>query len=301
MAAFRAVHPDAAHRNATIRSAATVMLVRDRPDLQVFVVRRTPRAVFGPGATVFPGGAVDPSDELPGDRIIGLDDAAASAELGLPSGGLARRVAAVRECFEEAGILLADPAAHHADDAGDADDTLAIALPDLRAWRDAINAGHATLGQVLESEDLVVDVSGLRVFAHWLTPVGAPRRYDTWFFVARSPEDQDGLHDDSELVASEWVRPMDALRRHARGDIELILPTVRSLEALARYPTVETLFAALDSVPREDVHRPLVIADAAGERVAMPGDDLTRARTWTIPLPDIDIRSEAGLAAEGVS
>jgi hypothetical protein len=76
---------------------------------------------------------------------------------------------------------------------------------------------------------------------------------------------------------------------------------MRSLEALARYPTVETLFAALDSVPRGDSRRPLVIADASGERVALPGDDLNRARSWTIPLPDIDIRSEAGLAAKGVS
>ena len=94
---------------------------------------------------------------------------------------------------------------------------------------------------MLETEDLVVDAGALRVFSHWLTPVGAPRRYDTWFFVARSPDDQDGVHDDAELVASEWLRPMDALRRHARGDLELILPTMRCLEALARYPTVESL------------------------------------------------------------
>jgi 8-oxo-dGTP pyrophosphatase MutT (NUDIX family) len=290
MAAVRA-----AHRNATIRSAATVMLVRDQPDLHVFVVRRTPRAVFGPGATVFPGGAVDPSDETPTDRIVGLDDAAASGELGLTDGGLARRVAAVRECFEEAGILLAAPASPPATDA------VPLAFPDLRAWRDALNAGHATLHQLLDAERLVVDVRDLRVFSHWLTPVGAPRRYDTWFFVARAPDDQDGVHDDGELVASEWIRPMDALRRHARGDIELILPTLRSLEALARYPTTDAFFGALERVVRDDRQRPLVVPDASGERVALPGDDLHRARPWTIPLPDIDIRGEARLAAGGVS
>src|SRR5262245_9497529 len=139
MAAVRAVQ-----RNALIRSAATVMLVRDQPDLHVFVVRRTSRAVFGPGATVFPGGAVDAADSNVTDRIVGLDDEAASGELGMESGGLARRVAAVRECFEEAGILLASPGRASATDA------LPLDLPDLRAWRDALNAGHATLDQVLE-------------------------------------------------------------------------------------------------------------------------------------------------------
>src|SRR5689334_1092878 len=92
-----------------IRDAATVLLVADRPDLHVLVLERTARAVFSPGATVFPGGAVDPADREPRSwqHVVGLDDAAASAEHALPAGGLAFRVAAVRECFEEAGILLA--------------------------------------------------------------------------------------------------------------------------------------------------------------------------------------------------
>src|SRR3954463_6924527 len=94
---------------ATIRDAATVILVSDRPDLHVLMMERTRRAVFGPGATVFPGGAVDPEDgdERAEARIVGLDDHEASAAQGLASGGLAFRMAAARECFEEAGILLA--------------------------------------------------------------------------------------------------------------------------------------------------------------------------------------------------
>ncbi len=100
-------------------------------------MRRTPRAVFGPGATVFPGGAVDESDAQTLAHVVGPDDAAASAELGLTGGGLLRRVAAVRECFEEAGILLAR---HAASDAP--------AQP-AAEWRDALNAGHATLAQML--------------------------------------------------------------------------------------------------------------------------------------------------------
>jgi 8-oxo-dGTP pyrophosphatase MutT (NUDIX family) len=275
--------------NATIRSAATVMVVRDAPDLQVFVVRRTAQAVFGPGATVFPGGAVDPADAEAASRVVGLDDATASAELGLLEGGIARRVAAVRECFEEAGILLARSERRHAS-----------AVPRAE-WRDALNAGHATLTQVLDAERLVIDARDLRVFAHWLTPLGAPRRYDTWFFVARVPDGQDGAHDDSELVASDWVRPADALRRHERGEIELILPTMRSLMALARYRSVDALFDALDEVRRDDQGRLLVVSEASGERVMLPGDEAERDRSWTIPLPDIEISEEARIVAAGGS
>jgi 8-oxo-dGTP pyrophosphatase MutT (NUDIX family) len=277
----------AAISNATIRSAATVMLVRDRPALEVFVLRRTPRAAFGPGATVFPGGAVDPSDAEALDRVNGMDDRAASAELGLDEGGLVRRVAAIRECFEEAGILLARDAA-----------TGASARPSAE-WRDALNAGHATIARILVAEDLVIDARDLRVFAHWLTPLGAPRRYDTWFFVARAPHGQDGAHDDAELVASEWLRPPDALQRHERGEIDLILPTMRNLEALAAYDSVEGLFDALDRVPRDQHGRLQVIADASGERVLLPGDDRARASHWTIPLPDISVHDEQRIAAAG--
>src|SRR5580765_8289034 len=96
-----------------IRDAATVILVSDRPDLHVLTLERTRRAVFGPGATVFPGGALDPDDGAGrlAERIVGLDDRAASVEQGIAGGGIGFRVAAVRECFEEAGILLARDAA----------------------------------------------------------------------------------------------------------------------------------------------------------------------------------------------
>src|SRR5712691_1776739 len=95
------------------RDAATVILVSDRPDLHVLMLERTRRAAFGPGATVFPGGAVDPGDGAwrLAERIVGIDDAAASCAQGIARGGLAFRVAALRECFEEAGILLARDAA----------------------------------------------------------------------------------------------------------------------------------------------------------------------------------------------
>jgi 8-oxo-dGTP pyrophosphatase MutT (NUDIX family) len=292
----------AATTAATIRSAATVMVVRDRPEdsdlaraadpsvLEVFVLRRTPRAVFGPGATVFPGGAVDALDAGALPRVVGLDEAAANIELGLTEGALLRRIAAVRECFEEAGILLARDAT-----------TNSPGQP-RQEWRDALNAGHASMAQMLAADDLVIDAHDLPVFAHWLTPVGSPRRYDTWFFVARAPVGQDGVHDDNELVASEWMPPAEAIARERRGEIDLVMPTLRCMHALARFDTVDALFDSLLQTPRDATGRVSVVPDAAGERVLLPGDDVQTTAHWTIPLPDISFRDEQRIAtARGLS
>jgi 8-oxo-dGTP pyrophosphatase MutT (NUDIX family) len=217
------------------------MLVRDQPDLHVFVLRRNPQVVFSPGATVFPGGALDVDDRSPEvyARIRGLDDSAANVEHGCAAGGLGFRVAAVRECFEESGILLARDAA-----------TGEHVTHDERflRWRARCNDRQSTFAEMLAAEDLVIDAGDLALFAHWITPMGAPRRYDTWFFVALAPDGHEGVHDDNELVDSGWVRPADALDAFAAGDIELILPTQRCLESLAGYESAAAFLA--------DVQRP---------------------------------------------
>jgi 8-oxo-dGTP pyrophosphatase MutT (NUDIX family) len=274
-----------------IRDAATVILVADRPDLHVLMLERTSRAVFGPGATVFPGGAVDAADRSSRvqARVVDLDDAAASAEHGLDAGGLGFRVAAVRECFEEAGILLArDPAGRPVDhDLG------------LATARDRLNAGAASFVDLLEARSLVIAGAELRLFSHWLTPMGAPRRYNTWFFVAPAPDGEDGAHDDRELVSSTWVRPHDALEHNAASRIDLIFPTEMSLRALARYEHAADLLADLDATPHAADGAPLVIVEGNGERVVLPGDAGQPTGRWTIPLPDISYRAERA-AARGV-
>lgn len=274
-----------------IRDAATVLLVSDRPDLHVLMLERTHRAVFSPGATVFPGGAVDGDDAEARlhARVVGLDDVGASTEQGVATGGLAFRIAALRECFEEAGILLAHEAA--TDRPVEHDDVLA-------AERDRLNAGSLSLVELLESRDLVLDVRDLRLFSHWLTPVGAPRRYNTWFFVAAAPDGEDGAHDDNELVASGWVRPLDALASNASGSIDLILPTEMSLRALAHYECTADVLADLDAVQRDASGRLAVLAVGAGERVALPNDAGQPTGSWTIPLPDISYRTERAFAGE---
>ena len=275
----------------TTRDAATVILVSDRPDLHVLMLERTRRAVFGPGATVFPGGAVDAADAEPRSiaRVVGLDDSTASVEQGLAAGGLPFRIAALRECFEEAGILLAAHASNGAPVEHDAQ---------LRADRDRLNAGALAFADLLETRDLVVAAHELRVFSHWLTPVGAPRRYNTWFFVSRAPEGEDGAHDDNELVASGWVRPDDALAHHEAGEIDLIFPTEMSLRVLARYECTPDLFDDLDSAPRDANGQLRVVTDGTGERVALPGDGDRPIGLWTIPLPDISSRAERAVALE---
>jgi 8-oxo-dGTP pyrophosphatase MutT (NUDIX family) len=267
------------------RDAATVLLVSDRPDLHVLMLERTRRAVFSPGATVFPGGGVDAADREPRslERVVGLDDRAASAQQGLPEGGLAFRIAALRECFEEAGILLAvdtEGGGLVEHDAG------------LERAREQLNAGSLSFTDFLETRGLVLDARVLRLFSHWLTPVGSPRRYNTWFFVAPAPDGEDGAHDDNELVASAWVRPGDALAQHAAGEIDLIFPTEMSLRALADYDHSRELFRDLDAAPRDASGCLLVLGGGNGERVALPADGDGPTAPWTIPLPEISFRAE---------
>lgn len=226
----------------TPREAATVMLVRDAPDLEVFMLRRSTALAFVGGASVFPGGAVDPAD---GDaelvaRCTGWSDSDASAAVGVPSGGLRFWVAAVREAFEEAGVLLARRRG-----SGAPVDSTAPVLVDARQ---ALNAGTLAFADLVRAENLVLDTAGLRPCSRWITPPGGPRRYDTRFFVAAAPDGHVYEHDDGEAVASQWVRPADALAAFRRGEIELILPTLRCLESLACHVDAASALAGLGNI-----------------------------------------------------
>ena len=240
------------------------MLVRDAPDLQVFMLRRNLSSEWVAGAYVFPGGGVDPDDRTDEAyaRCPGRTDVAASTLLGIASGGLGFWVAAIRESFEEAGVLLARPRA-------DTD----LDLSGLEAERVSVNSGDRRFLDVLIEQDLMLDVDRLHVFSHWITPAGMPRRYDTWFFVAEAPEGHTYLHDDGETVASTWIRPADALARADEGDIELIFPTRRSLEALTRFEHAsEVVGVARDASDLPPATQPRIVADGNGARLLLPGD-----------------------------
>ena len=222
----------------TPRPAATILLLREASGApEVFMLQRTSKAAFLPGAFVFPGGALDPDDSSAraAPRMRGLDDAQASARMGLPSGGLAYWVAAARECFEESGILLA-----HDEQGTPVDPARVAGLEHLRA---PMNDGALLFSDFLEREKLYVHAQDIAYYSHWITAPGRPRRFSTRFFVACAPAGQDGAHDRSETVHSVWVSPREALERGKRGEIELIFPTRSTLSDLA---AIQTPRAALE-------------------------------------------------------
>ena len=259
-----------------IRPAATVMLVRDAPEprggtrLEVLMVRRNLRSDFVGGAYVFPGGAVDPLDGGPEAEALcsGRSDAEASALLGFPSGGLAYWVAVVRETFEEAGLLLATRPVGPDLLAGTPDEEARFA-----AERVSVNAGTQRFLDLCRHEGLRLSVGDIHYFAHWITPRGAPRRYDTRFFVAAAPLGQIAAHSAGETIAEAWISPHDALARHRSGEIEIIFPTIRNLQVIGRFATsAELLDAAAQASSAVPAIEPRVVPDGNGMRIVLPGD-----------------------------
>lgn len=204
-----------------IRDASTVIVGRDTSEgLQVFMVRRSARAVFLPDRYVFPGGRVDAADR---------DDAAGRLHGSAGDIEAAYVMTAARETFEEVGLLFADRAV----------DAAALA-----AARRAIVTGELSFGGVLERLEVAVDASQLRYFSRWVTPQAElARRFDTRFFVARAPQDQVAEADATEVSDGRWFGPAEALAAQARGEINLIFPTIKHLERIAPFPDVAALLA----------------------------------------------------------
>ncbi|MCW5606199.1 MAG: NUDIX domain-containing protein [Burkholderiales bacterium] len=247
--------------------AATVTLVRDGASgVEVLMMQRNFQSGFMPGMYLFPGGALDEADasaEICG-LCSGLDDATASGILGVPRGGLAYWVAAIRESFEEAGVLLTY-------DRSGALVTLSRAEAAARfsERRSALNAGACEFCALLREEGLRLATDRLVYFSHWITPVTAPRRYDTRFFLAAAPENQDPLHDNQETIGHLWVNPGAALDRHRSGQFNMRTPTIRTLEEFADYASVGSLMQALRA--RRNIPALLPRIGRDGRRL-MPGD-----------------------------
>jgi len=250
-----------------IRNAATVMLVRDadgEPGVEVFMLRRTGSASFAAGMYVFPGGRVDDVDHAveiePYCR--GLDDEEASRQLGIDSGGLAYWVASIRECFEEAGILLAERRDGSALTLGDDD-------------RHAVHDGKMSMVELCTRDDLILDLSTTQYVDHWITPAGEARRFDTRFFVTEAPAGQDGLHDDKETVESLWIRPADALRMQAAGELMMMPPTIKNLKWLDGFAVASEAVDAGALIEDPITILPKARLDESGKMVgvAMPWDE----------------------------
>ncbi len=211
----------------TPRLSATVLLARDGADgLEIFMVVRHHEIDFASGALVFPGGSLDPGDRDP--RLRGLCDGADQ----LDDDQLAVRVAATREAFEECGVLLLrSPASGRI-----VDGARAAALGET--YRKPLEANEIGMADVAEAEGLRLALDEMTHFAHWITPVHLPKRFDTHFFLARAPDDHDLAHDGSEAVDSVWINPARALEEADAGKRTLIFATRLNLERVGRSNTV---------------------------------------------------------------
>jgi 8-oxo-dGTP pyrophosphatase MutT (NUDIX family) len=261
-------HPDPA--SVPVRDAATVMLLRDGPQgIEVCMLQRNLDSDFVGGAYVFPGGGVDPGDSSPELDVVcaARSDLDASRLVGSPRGGLAFWVAAVRECFEEAGVLLARDA--HGRVVSFEDPEVARRF---ESHRRAVDLGERSLAEVCREESLQLDVGAMHYFSRWVTPLGAPRRYDTRFFVAAAPQEQVALHDDREVIGTRWVTPREALEDHSAGRITLIFPTVRTMVALDRFERAGDVLAHAAAQERVDAMVPMLRDEGDGLRLVLPGD-----------------------------
>jgi 8-oxo-dGTP pyrophosphatase MutT (NUDIX family) len=211
------------------RQASTVLLLRDSKadEIEVFMMVRHHQIEFSSGALVFPGGSVDKND-----REIAANPALYSGGEGLDADTLGFCIAAIRETFEECGILLARSKGSQA--LLDAKRASEIA----GAHRAELNEGKVTFLKVLTDDGLVLALDELVPYAHWITPEGMPKRFDTWFFLAAAPPDQLGAHDGRESTHSIWVSPREALEGGENGRFKLPFPTTRNLIRLGKQASV---------------------------------------------------------------
>ncbi len=256
-----------------LRPAATVMLIRDVADgFEVFMLQRTHNAAFAGGMYVFPGGKVDATDGAQALEPFcdGLNDFEASTILQIPNGGLAYWVAAIRECFEEAGVLLAH----------DTKTNQTVAFNDtasqkrFAAARSAVHDSSMNIIELCQREQLRLVTGSIHYVSHWITPVGEARRFDTRFFVAAAPESQEPLHDSQETIASLWVKPQDALDKLARGELAMFPPTSENLKFLADFKTTAEVLTAAKKVSKPVAILPRLRTNSDGKviGVIMPGE-----------------------------
>jgi 8-oxo-dGTP pyrophosphatase MutT (NUDIX family) len=210
--------------------AATVLLLRDTPAFEVLMICRHEKSAFAGGALVFPGGRVDPADH---------DPAWAQSADGLSNDPrvAASQIAAVREAYEEVGVLIARDAS-----GAIASGATALALSD---WRTRVENDDALFLDLVRREGLRLACDELRLFSHWVAPPGLHRRFDTLFFAARFPKGQQILEDGEEATEALWISPQAALEARSRGDRKIIFPTARNLDLLSvSASTSETLSLA---------------------------------------------------------
>ena len=243
------------------RTAASLLLLRDADDgggLQVLMLRRAERdGDLRSGVAVFPGGVLDARDRHAHahGHCLGPNDAWASGRLGVAHGGLDYWVAAVRETFEEVGLLLTD---RSVDEAA------------LQGWREQLQTGAVSMADFCQAHSVQLDLRGLAYHSHWLTPPGMPKRFDTRFFAVLAPAGQTAVADYAEAIELMWLTPHAALQPE-RG-LKLLPVTRRTLQDLARFATAADALAEASGRRDIGLTMPRLGRTAHGPRVVLPDE-----------------------------
>ncbi|WP_442958043.1 NUDIX hydrolase [Phenylobacterium sp.] len=240
---------------ADIKPAATILLLRDDPSFEVLMVKRHHQIDFASGALVFPGGKTHAGDHDPAwaDHVVGWEDFDAE-QRGL-------RIAAIREVFEEAGILLA----HRRNGEPIGGEACPMEV------REAVDQGRTPFLDVVTGIDARLDLGALTVFARWITPAIVPKRFDTWFYAVKAPDDQLAACDGRETVDAEWIEPAEALRLAETGGRKVIFPTRMNLKLLAEAGGADDAVARARARTLVTVE-PVVQAREGGRVLVLPPD-----------------------------
>jgi 8-oxo-dGTP pyrophosphatase MutT (NUDIX family) len=259
------------------RSSSAVMMLRDSAagdGVEVFMVRRVIQSDFMPDVYVFPGGSVSADDRAAEEaEQVCMPVAPAGAD---PEGrtllGSGLRSAAIRELFEEAGVLLAYRGGQILT-INDED------IPRFASYRDAFNERKGSLVAMAHAENLRLATDHLGYFAHWITPEGMPKRFDTHFFITTAPAEQQAAHDRLETSEGLWIAPAEALARSERSEFPLVFATIYQLRDLARFQTVAEALNAT-TTQRVATHMPVLAQENGVTRVYLPEDEEHR---WVVP------------------
>jgi 8-oxo-dGTP pyrophosphatase MutT (NUDIX family) len=249
--------------------ASTILLVRDGDTgLEVFMVVRHHQIDFASGALVFPGGKTDAGDSEVRDLCTGAD--------GLDDAQLAIRVGAIREAFEECGVLLARRTGTN--------DRLvnAAELLDLDAMRGPLQENQITLRDFLMQNELTLACELLTPYAHWITPDMMPKRFDTYFYIAAAPDDQIAVHDGEESVDSVWISPTDAIKGSEDGRYTVIYPTLKNIEMLGESDSAARAITDATNRPVVTV-LPVTEKRADGNYLVIPADAGYRGNEQKMP------------------
>jgi glyoxylase-like metal-dependent hydrolase (beta-lactamase superfamily II)/8-oxo-dGTP pyrophosphatase MutT (NUDIX family) len=245
--------------------------------LELLMMRRSSTASQFSGAFVFPGGLLEAGDAEPRSlrRVIGMTAAEANARLEVSADGLAYWVAVVRECFEEAGVLLALDRHERP-----------VTREQLARWapqRAALNARQLGFADFLEQEQLLIPAHSIVYAAHWITPPIQQRRFDTRFFIASAPPGQEAAHDDSELVESVWLSPGEVLRRAQRNEMSLTLPTQTLVSSMEKFSSPAVALEQAQALARVPLVRPCIAQGRAGAKVYCSSDPPYAEIHWVDP------------------